>query len=145
MSSMKPKTTKSSRYCCSSSSSSVFIWYFPLSRNRRTNPIPSAIVRTPSLHFARFKESSFFKPISVSSFTCFFQVFFGRPYFLLRLTSKSRGTLKTLSSSFLCTCPYHLTPFAVANPSTVLFNPSMFTCFLAVILTTISYRMWLSP
>ena len=64
----------------SSSSYSVFIRCFPFSRDGRIYPIPSAILRTPSLHLSRLRASSFFKPIfSVSSSTCFFQVFFGRP------------------------------------------------------------------
>ena len=54
----------------------------------------------------------------------FFQVFFGRPRFLLPLTSRSRATLKTLSSFLHSTCPYHLIPFAVANWFIVSFNPS---------------------
>ena len=51
---------------------------------------------------------------------CLFQVFFGRPRFLLPLSLRSRATLKTLSSSLLSTCPYHLTPFTVANRSSFL-------------------------
>ena len=86
-----------------------FIWCFPFSRDGRIYPIPSAISRTPSLHLSRLRASSFFKPtFSVSSSTCFFQVFFGRPRFLLPVTSRFRATLKTLSSSLLSTCPYHL-------------------------------------
>ena len=80
----------------------------------RIYPIPSAFARTPSLHLSRLRASSFFKPIfSVSFSTCFLQVFFGRPRFLLPLTSRFRATLKALSSSLLSTCPYHLTPFAL--------------------------------
>ena len=83
-----------------------FIRCFPFSRDGRIYPIPSAILRTPSLHLSRLRASSFFKPIfSVSSSTCFFQVFFGRPRFLLPVTSRFRATLKTLSSSLLSTCP----------------------------------------
>ena len=48
---------------CSSSSYSVFIPCCLLSRDGRIHPIPSAIARTPSLHFDRFRASSFFKPI----------------------------------------------------------------------------------
>ena len=60
----------------SSSSYSVFILCFPFSRDGRIYPIPSAISRTPSLHLSRLRASSFFKPtFSVSSSTCFFQVF----------------------------------------------------------------------
>ena len=106
-----------------SSSDSVFIRCCPFSRDGRIYPIPSAIACTPPLHLSRLRASSFFKPISVSSSTCFFQVFFGRPRFLLPLTSRFRATLKTLSSSLLSTCPYHLTPFAVANRSNSFFQP----------------------
>ena len=82
-------------------------------------PIPSAMARTLSLHLSRFRASSFFKPISSSS-TCFFQVFFGHPPFLLPLTSRFRETLKTLSSSLLSTCPYHLTQwFLTGGPQHV--------------------------
>ena len=120
-----------------SSSYSVFIRCCPLNRDGRICPIPSKIACTPSLHFARFWASSFFKPIFFVSFsTCFFQLFFGRPSFLLPLTSRSRATLKTLSSSLLSTCSYHLTPFAVANRSIVSLNPSMSICFLVVFLST---------
>ena len=73
---------------------------------------------------------------SLSLFTCFFQVFFGRPRFLLPLTSRFRATLKTLSSSLLSTCPYHLTPFAVANRSIVSFNPNISICSSVVFLST---------
>ena len=119
----------------SCSSYSVFIPCCPFHRDDRIYPIPSAIARAPSLHLSRLRASSFFKPVfSVSSSTCFFQVFFGRPRFLLPLTSRFRATLKTLSSSLLSTCPYHLTPFAVANLKnyyyiTCRFNrsPSFFT------------------
>ena len=100
-------------------------------------PIPSAIARTPSLHLSRLRASSFFKPIfSVFSSTCFFQVFFGHPCFLLPLTLRFRATLKTLSSSLLSTCPYHLTPFAVANWSIVSFNPNISICSSVVFLST---------
>ena len=114
-------------------SDSVFIRCCPFSRDGRIYPIPSAIARTPSLHLSRLRASSFFKPIfSVFSSTCFFQVVLGRPRFLLPLTSRFRATLKTLSSSLLSTCPYHLTPFAVANRSIVSFNPNMSICFSVV-------------
>ena len=115
-----------------------FIRCFPFSRDGRIYPIPSAISRTPSLHLSRLRASSFFKPIfSVSSSTCFFQVFFGRPHFLLPVTSRFRATLKTLSSSLLSTCPYHLTPFAVANWSIVSFNPNISICSSVAFLSTI--------
>ena len=121
-----------------SSSDSVFIRCCPFSRDGRIYPIPSVIARTPSLHLSRLRASSFFKPIfSVSSSTCFFQVFLGRPRFLLPLTSRFRATLKTLSSFLLSTCPYHLTPFAVANRSIVSsFNPNMSIYSSVVFLST---------
>ena len=121
----------------SSSSYSVFILCCPFSRDGRIYPIPSAIARTPSLHLSCLRAFSFFKPIfSVSSSTCFFQVFFGRPRFLLPLTSRFRATLKTLSSSLLSTYPYYLTPFSIANRSIVSFNLSMSICSSVVFLST---------
>ena len=68
-------------------------------------------------------------PPSSNQFFCLFlhllfQFFFGRPSFLLSLTSRFRATLKILSSSLLSTCPYHLTPFAVANRSIVPSTPA---------------------
>ena len=119
-----------------SSSDSVFVQCCPFNRNGQIYPIPSAIARTPSRHLSRLRASSF-KPIfSVSSSTCFLQVFFGHPHFLLPLTSRFRATLKTLSSSLLSTCPYHLTPFAVANRSIVSFNPNISICSSVVFLST---------
>ena len=60
----------------SSSSDSVFIRCCPFSRDGQIYPISSAIACTPSLHLSRLRASFFFKPIfSVSSSTCFFQVF----------------------------------------------------------------------
>ena len=124
--------------CCSSSSSySVFIQCCVLNRDDRIHPIPSAIACTPSLHFAQFRAPSFFKLIfSVSSSTCFFQVFFGRPRFLLPPTSRSRATLKTLSSSLPSSCPCHLTPFAVAHRSIVSFSLNMSICSSVIFLST---------
>ena len=122
---------------CSSSSDSVFIRCCPFNRDGQIYPISSAIVRTRSLHLSRLRASPLFKIIfSVSSSTCFFQVFFGRPRFLLPLTSRFRATLKTLSSSLLSTCPYHLTPFAVVNRSIVSFNPNISIGSLVVFLST---------
>ena len=109
----------------------------PLTEMAGFTPIPSAIVCTLSLHLSHLRASSFFKPIfSVSSSTCYFQVFFGHSCFLLPLASRFRATLKTLSSSLLSTCPYHLTPFAVANWSIVTFNPNMSICFSVIFLST---------
>ena len=118
-------------YCVGISS-----FFFPLTRDGQVHSIPSAIVCTPCLYFTQLKTFSF-KPIfSVSSSTCFFQVFFDHPCFLLPLTSKSRATLKTLSSSFVSKCPYHLTLFAVVNPFIVFFNSSMTICSSVVLLST---------
>ena len=108
----------------------------PLAEMARFTPISSAIAHTPSLHLSRLRASSF-KPIfSVSSSTCFFEVFFGHPRFLLPLTSRFRATLKTLSSSLLSTCPHHLTPFAVAKWSIFSFNPNISICSSVVFLST---------
>ena len=76
------------------------------------------------LHFFTLLDSGHppSNPIFSVSSTCFFQVFFGHLRFLLPLTLRCRTTLKTLSSSLLSTCPYHLTPFAVASRSIVFLN-----------------------
>ena len=117
-----PLLSRATKNSCSSYS--VFIRCFPLSKDGWIHPIPFAIACTPSLHLFRLRATFFFKPIfSVSSSTCFFQVFFGRPRFLFPLTSRSIATLKTLSSSLLSTCSYHLTPFA--NRSIIFLNPNM--------------------
>ena len=127
---------------CSSSSYSVFIQCCPLSRDSQIHPIPSAIVCTSSLHFARFRASSFFKPIfSVPSSTCFFQVFFSRPCFLLPLTSRSRATLKTLLSS-----PQHMSIHSLLL--TGLFFSSTPACpsvLQSSFCQQLSDRSWLSP
>ena len=126
-----------SRIILLSSSNSVLIRCCPFNKDGRIYSIPSAIAPTRSLHLSRLRASSFFKPIFfVSSSTCFFQVFFGRPRILLPLTSRFRATLKTLSSSLLSTCPYHQTPFAVANRSIVSFNPNISICSSVVFLST---------
>ena len=123
--------------CSSSSTDSVFIWCCPFNRGGQIYPIPSVIACTPSLHLSCLRASSLFKPIfSVSSSTCFLQVFFDHPRFLFPITSRFRATLKTLSSSLLSTCPYHLTPFAVANRSIVSFNPNISICSLVIFLFT---------
>ena len=110
----------------------VFVWYCPLSRDGWIYPSPSTIALTL---FFTLVDSRHPPPIfSVSSSTCFFQVFFGCLHFLLSLTSRSRPTLKILSSSLLSTCPYHLTPFAVANWSITSFNSSMSICSSVVFL-----------
>ena len=62
---------------------------------------------------------------------------FGRPRFFLPLTSKSRPALRTLSSSLLSTCPYHLTLFAVANRPVISFNSNMSIYSSFVFLSTI--------
>ena len=127
--------SKSCRLNLSSISYLVFIWYCVLTEMAGFIPI---LLQLLAHHlFARFKASSFFKPIfSVSSSTCFFQIFLDGPHFLLPLNSRSRLTLRTLSLSLLSTCLYHLTPFAVANRSIISFNPSMSICFSIVFLTT---------
>ena len=128
----------SSSSSSSSSSFLIFIRYCPLSGDGRIHP---SLPQLFALHLSILLDSSFlFKPIfSVFSSTYFFVVFFGRPCFLLPLTSKSRTTLKTLSSSLFSTCLCHLTPFAVANPFTVSFKPSMSICSLVVFLS-ITFR-----
>ena len=114
-----------------------FIRCCPLSGGGRIDLIPSAIARTLSLHLYRFRVSSFFKPIiSVSSSTCFLQVFSCRLCFLLSLTSRSSATLKTLSSSLLSSCPYHVISLAVANRTIVSFNPNSYICSSVVFLST---------
>ena len=120
----------------SSGSYSVFIRCCLLRRDGRIHSISSAIACITSLHFVRLKTFFFELIFSVSSSTCFF---FNRPRFLLPLASRSRATLKTLSSSLLSTCPYHLTPFGVANRSIVSFNPSISFCSSVFFLST-SFR-----
>ena len=67
----------------------------------------------------------------------FVRSFFGRLCFLLTLTSGSTATLKTpSSSSLLSSCLYYVTSFAVANLSTVSFNPSTSICSSVVFLST---------
>ena len=56
--------------------------------------------------------------------------------FIFPLTSRSRVTLKALSSSLLSTCPYHLTPFAVTNQCIVSLNLNMSICSSVVFLST---------
>ena len=93
--------------------------------------IPSAIAPTPSLHLARSVSSSTLNPIfSIFSSTCFFHVCFGRPRFCGPFTSNIIAFFKMLSSSLLTTCPYHLTPFALAILSKVSFRPSIFISLL---------------
>ena len=53
-------------------------------------------------------------------------------------------TSKHYSHLFLSTCPYHLTPLAVANWSIISFNPNMSICSPVVFLSTISDCTWLS-
>ena len=84
-------------------------------------------------------QSNFF----VSSYTCFYQVFFGRPCFLLPLSSRPKAALKARSSFPLCTFPYHLTLFAVANQSTAFFNPGMSICSSDVFLST-TFRQYMT-
>ena len=100
--------------CCYSSSYSVFIRCCPLSRDGQIHPIFSAIAGTPSLYFSRFRAYSFFKPIfSVSSSTCFFLIFFGRPrFFCLSLQDPEQPSKRyrnppqhiSLPSNTICCC-----------------------------------------
>ena len=91
----------------SSSSYSVFILCCPLGRNGQIYPIPSAFAQIPALHLARLRASSFFKPIFCLLDHLLLPGLLHRPCFLLPLTSRSRATLKILSSTLLSTCPYH--------------------------------------
>ena len=105
----------------------VLIRFFLVSEGGRMHLIPSAIAPTPSLHLARSKASSTLNPIFfIFSSTCFFHVCFGRPRFHGPFTSNIIAFFKKLSSSLLTTCPYHLTPFALAILSKVSFRPSIF-------------------
>ena len=123
-------------HCICSSNSILFFRFCSHSRDGQIHPIPSPIACTLSFHFPQIMATSFKPLFSVSSSTCFFRVFFGCPCFLLLLTSRSRAILKTLSSFLLSTCPYHLTPFAVANQSIVSFNPSISICSCVIFLST---------
>ena len=114
----------------SSCTNSVFIRYCTLS-----GFIPFCNCSYSISPLCSISASPFFKQSFVSSSTCFFQ-FFGRPRFFLPLASRSITTLETLSSSLLSTFPYHPTPIAIANLSTVSFNPSMFISFSVVCLST---------
>jgi len=79
---------------------------------------PAAISLTLILHLARFMASFFSKPMLLLSFsTCIFHVFFGRPGFLLPLTSNSNAFLRMCPSSLLNASPYHLTPFPELHPA----------------------------
>ena len=120
-----------------SSSYSVFIRCFPLSRDGRIHPIPSAIACLPSLHWSRFWASYFFKLIF-----CCFLLFLLLPA-LLRSSSLFLVTHFNIESnpqitmSFLfSTCPYHLTPFALSDRSIVFLNPKMTICSSVVFLST---------
>ena len=93
----------------------VLIRFFLVSEGGRMHLIPSAIALTPSLHLARSVASSNLNPIFFIFFsTCFFHVCFGHPRFRGPFTSNIIAFFKMLSSSLLTTCPYHLTPFALA-------------------------------
>ena len=87
---------------------------------------PAAISLTPTLHLARFIASFFSKPTLLLSFSTYvYHVFFGRPRFLLALTSNSDAFPRTCPSSLLNTCPFHLTPFDFAIWTAVSFNPNI--------------------
>ena len=148
---MSSPTIHIKRYCMvlsentelsSSCSYLVYMRYCRLSRDGWIYLFSPAIARAMSLNFARFKASSFFKPIfSISSSACFF---FDRPHFLLPLTSRSRETLKTLSPFILSTCPYHLTLFVGASQSIVSFNPACPSVLQYSFCVRFSDRTWLS-
>ena len=71
-----------------------------------------------------FSPQSFFLPFCSSSITCLLHVIFGRPRPLLPTTSKSNALLYTSLLSFLKTCPYHRSLFALASLSKAFFKPS---------------------
>ena len=64
-------------------------------------------------HFVQFRVSSVVKLL----FFGLVQVCFVCPRFLLPLQDLGQ-TIKTLLSSLLSTCPYHLSPFGIARPTT---------------------------
>ena len=98
----------------------VLICFFLVSEGGRMHLIPSAIAPTTSLHLAQSVASSTLNPILfVFSSTCFFHVCFGRLRFHGPFTSNIIACFKTLSSFLLTTCPYHLTPFALAILSNI--------------------------
>ena len=108
----------------SCSSNTVFIWYCPLSKDGRIHLFFLPLLALHLSTLLGFRQpfslnQSFLCPLPLASSKSFFCHLF----FLLPLTSRSRATLKTLSSFLLCTYLYHLTPFTVTNPSTVTFNP----------------------
>ena len=62
-------------------------------------------------------NQSFLSPLLLAfSSSCLVVLTFSCP-----LTSRLNAILKTLLSSLLSTCPYHLTPLAFANPPTISF------------------------
>ena len=88
--------------------------------------IPSAIALTTSLHLVRSAASSIFNPTSFThSSTCLLHVIFSRPRFRSPFTSIIFAFFSILLSSFLITCPYHLTPFTFSILSSFSFNPNI--------------------
>ena len=76
--------------------------------------ITAAIVLTPSLHLKRCAASSTSNPILFTlSSTGLLHVCFGLPRFRYPFTSNINALFKTLSSSLLSTCPYHLTEYVL--------------------------------
>ena len=82
-------------------------WIYP-SGNLSNSHSPSC-----SIHGVLFLQTNALALLLHFS-TCIFHIFFGRPRFLLPLTSNSNAFLRTCPSSLLNTCPYHLTPFTFA-------------------------------
>ena len=73
-------------------------------------------------HFSSNQSSMSPLPLASSRFSLVVLAFF------LPLSSRSRASLKTLSSSLFSKCPYLLTPLAFANQSIVSINPNMSIC-----------------
>ena len=109
-----------------SSSYSVFMRFCSLSGNDRSHLITCAILRTSSLHIARFRPSAVFEPVfsvtSLASSRSFLVVL------AFSCQSLHDGNCQRLSSSLSTTCSYYLTLFVFANRSTVSFYPCMLIC-----------------
>ena len=72
-------------------SNPVSIWVYP---RKQIYSTITAISPTPTLHLARFMASSSKPTLLLSFSTCVFQVFFGRPCFLLPIISNSNSKCK---------------------------------------------------
>ena len=104
------------------------------------------IARTLSLHLVLLWASFKLRPAFKRSFsTCFLHVFFGRPHFLRLSTLNSKAFLTTLPSSFIKTCPNHLTPLALVILSMVRFNPTYPSYLLYFSCPLVRRYTWLSP